>query len=281
MSDSTRGLGSFRLRDLGVAARVGVACAVLVVLGGLVASAGHVADHHGPKDDVKGLSLDDVMGAYHGVKAPPLLASALERGHPDDLPEKVRGALLDWVLGPADATGTRAGPRQLAENYDNFDLGDMAPNELIAKHCLSCHSAKVADTHPIAKTYPLDRRDDVLRLSVAKNLTPVPTEILVTSTHTHALSLGTLAVATIALGLATSWPRRLMGALALGIGLGLLADLGGQWIAHTWDYASTKDSLGRAGVYMVFAGGGLYGLASAAALLLVLVDLCLPSRRPS
>ncbi len=269
MNGPTGGLGSFRLRDLGVGARLGVAGAVLVILGGLAASAQHVADHHGPKDDIKGLSLDDVMGAYHGVQAPPLLASALERGHPPEMPEKARAALLDWVLGPADASGVRAGPKQLAENYDNFDLGDMAPNELIAKHCLSCHSAKIAEQHPIAKAYPLDRRDDVLRLSVAKNLTPVSTPILVTSTHTHALSLGTLAIATIALALATSWPRRLVSLAVLLIGAGLLIDLGGQWAARKYAW----------GVYLLIAGGSVYGGASVVALLGVLVDLCLPRAR--
>jgi len=268
VSGTPGGLGSFRLRDLSLLARLGVACVVLVLLGGLAASAEHVVDHHGPKDDIKGLSLDDVMGAYHGVQAPPLLAAALQRGHPENLSSKAKDALLDWVLGPADASGKRAGPKQLAENYDNFDLGDMAPNELIAANCNSCHARAVADTHAIAKTVPLDRRDDVLRLALPKNLTPVSTEILITSTHTHALSLGTLAVVTIALVLATGWPRRLVSLAAFLIGAGLLVDLGGQWAARQYAW----------GVYLLIGGGSVYGGASVLALLAVLVDLCLPRR---
>lgn len=269
MGDSPGGLGSFRLRDLGAPARLGVACAVLVILGGLAASARHVADHHGPKDDVKGLSLDDVMGAYHGVQAPARLAAALERGHPEGLAPAARESLITWVLGPKGPDGTRTGPKRLAEDYDNFDLGDMAPNELIAKNCLSCHSAKSADAGPIARSIPLDRRDDVLRLALPKNLTPVSTEILVTSTHTHALSLGTLAVVTMALVLATSWPRRLVGVAAMLIGGGLLVDLGGQWAARQYAW----------GVYLLIAGGSVYGGASAISLLAVLADLCATRRR--
>jgi len=268
VSNSAGGLVSFRLRDLSLAARLGVACVVLVILGGLAASAQHVADHHGPKDDVKGLSLDDVMGAYHGVQAPALLVAALERGHPDNLAPSAKEALLTWLLGPVDPSGKRTGPKRLADDYDNFDLGDMAPNELIAKHCNSCHSAKVADTHPIAKAYPLDRREDVLRLALPKNLTPVSREILATSTHTHALSLGTLAIVTIALVLATSWPRKLVSLATLLIGGGLLVDLGGQWAAREYAW----------GVYLLIGGGSMYGGASVLALLAVLIDLCLPSR---
>ncbi len=279
MTTGPTGLGPFRLRDLSLGARLGVACAVIVILGGLGASARHVADHHGPKDDVKGLSLDDIMGAYHGVQAPARLAAALERGHPENLAPAAREALITWIEGPRGPNGKRTGPKRLADDYDNFDLGDMAPNELIAKNCLSCHSAKVADTSPIAKTIPLDRRDDVLRLALPKNLTPVPTEILVTSTHTHALSLGTLAVVTIALVLATSWPRRLTGALVLAVGAGLLLDLGGQWIAHTWDANSAREPFGRAGIYMVLAGGAVYGIGSTLALLSVLIDLFMPRTR--
>jgi hypothetical protein len=154
----------------------------------------------------------------------------------------------------------------------------MAPNELIARHCLSCHSRKVADKSPISRSVPLDLRDDVIKLSVPKNLTPVPREILTTSTHTHAIALGTLALATMALGLATSFPRRLVAGALLCIGAGLLADLGGQWIANVWNIGSASPRLGKAGVFVMLGGGGLFSLATAGVLVGALIDLCLPRR---
>ena len=266
MSEPTSSIARFRLRDLSPGARIGVACAVLVLLGGLAASARHVADHHGPKDDVKGLSLDDVMGAYHGVQAPARLAAALERGHPETLAPDAREALLTWLQGPRDPSGKRTGSKHMSEDYDNFDLGDMAPNELIAKNCLQCHSRKVANTNPIGKSIPLDSREDALRLAQPKNLTPVSAQILTTSTHTHALALGSLSVVIIGLVVATSWSRRLVNLAAALIGAGLLIDFGGQWAAREYAW----------GVYLLIAGGAVFGGASVLSLLAVLGDLCMP-----
>jgi len=246
------------LRTLPGPVRTGLAMLVLVLLGGFVASAAHLYLHHSRRDEQAGLSLDDLRGAYHGVRTPARIGRALERGHAEEMPAEDRSALLAWL-----------GSDKVAQGYDNLDLGERAPAELIARNCLECHGRKNAERHPIARALPLDYWDDVRKLAFAKELNPVPTPILVVSTHTHALSLGAVTAVVFGMLLATGWPRRLVGVLVCVGGVGLAADLGGWWLAR-WNAGF---------VWAIIGGGVAYKGAMALGLLLVLADLVRPMRR--
>src|SRR4051794_17679094 len=102
-----------RICDFGVAARIGIACLCLVVLGGLAASFQHIVNQNENRDEQPGLSMEDLKGAYHGVQTTAPLVKALTRGHPDALAKPQRDTLLKWLGGD-----------RVAENYDNLDLGD-------------------------------------------------------------------------------------------------------------------------------------------------------------
>lgn len=242
-----------RLVDLPWGARLGLACVVVTLLGGLAASAAYVRIHHSPKDDEPGLSLDDVKGAYHGVQRRAPLIAALERRHPADLAETKRESLLTWLRND-----------RISLDYDNLDLGDAAPAELLRTNCVSCHSRSSSDE--VAKRTPLEFWDDVKRVAFSKHLDPVPVSILVTSTHAHALGLGPLTVVTIALLLATRWPRRVVNLAALVMGVSLMLDLGGWWAAREVSGA----------VLLVIGAGAAYLITTGLALLAVLADLLLP-----
>ncbi|GAB4551768.1 MAG: hypothetical protein Tsb0013_13900 [Phycisphaerales bacterium] len=250
-----------RLRSLGFFARLGVAGFVLVAIGGAAASGLYLYMHHEERDERPGLTLDDVKAHYHGIVSPAPLLESLEGGHPEDLPDRDRELLVEWLRGDAG---------MLSQRYDSLDLGADAPAEIIAVSCLDCH-ARSSTGPDAAPGISLEYWDDVEALSVSRDVQPVPTEILAASTHTHALGMASIGVVMALLGLLTGWPRWLMGLLVGITGVGLALDLTGWWITREIaDYA-----------VVVAIGGGLFAGGMTLIGLLVLLDLCMPRRGPS
>lgn len=246
-----------RLRDLPAGARVGVTALVLVLAGGLAASLAHLHAHYQNRDERPGLTLDDLESAYHGLDRPAPLLVAIDRGHPEGLPPAAARTLGDWLRGG-----------RIAESYDDLDLGDYAPAELIASHCLSCHSRRSDLPEGAASGIPLDTFDDVRQLAFSQRVSPVPRDVLAASTHAHALSLATLSIAVAALAWLTSWPRGLISSGIGATGVALLADIGGWWLA--------REAAGLSG--LVAVAGAVYNGGTALLLLGVLIDLWRPRR---
>ncbi|MGH7150371.1 MAG: hypothetical protein ACREIU_06730 [Planctomycetota bacterium] len=242
-----------RARDLPAPVRAGLSCALLAILGGFAASGAHVRFHLSNRDDRPGLSVDDFRGAYRGIRTRAPLLLALERGHPADLPDGERKALLDWLRGS-----------RLAEDYDDPDRGEEAPAEVLGRRCLSCHSRNAA-----APASPnLDFWDDVKAAAISRDVRPVDVRILAASTHTHALSLGGLAILLGALLLATRWPRRIVHGTALLLGLSLLLDLSSWWLSRS----------SEAFLALLLVSGTLFNLLAVLATAGILLDLWLPKR---
>lgn len=243
------------IRSLPFPGRLGVICLCLVLLGGLVASAFYLYQHHEKKDEQPGLTLIDLQGAYHGVDNPSLLLKALNAGHPETLKAEQRSALKAWL------EGTR-----IVEDYDNLDLGDNAPSEIIAANCVSCHARNASD--PVAKKIPLDYFDDVKKIAFSRRINPVPASILLVSTHAHALALGCVFFVVSVLMLATSWPRAMrqwLPSLAL---LGLFIDLGAWWLSR---YAIEF-------VYVIIVAGGAFNVLGVLCLVCVIIDALRPGK---
>ncbi len=279
---------AFRLRHLSVASRLGLTCLIVVFGIGLATSLQLIVDHHQNRDGQPGVSITDVKGAYHGVFVPAPFVTALERGHPAPpappaspvLPAASRDALMDWLLGKKDAAGKRpvGGNPRLIEEYDSIDLGDAAPIEIIARSCLSCHSAKgaeeIAAKAPAGSAakkwggWPLHNLEGVKKIAYEKRIDPPPLQILTKSTHAHAISLATMSVALGALLVLTRWPRSIIGVLIGVAGAGLLMDIGGWWIARKY----------AAAVYMIMAGGAAYSATNALTLVAIFLELWLPKR---
>lgn len=245
------------LRPLHFFARLGLTALMLVLIGGLGASATHLIWHHENRDDVKGVSYTDIAGAYHGVTADAPLARALGGGHPPELAEAARKTLMDWL-----ASG------RISEDYDNIDLGDNAPAAIIETSCVSCHNRNSADA--AARKIPLEYFDDVRRLAFAKNIQPTNIKILAASTHTHALALGTLSAVLGGLLMAGRF-RGGFGSLLLGVsGVALLVDLGAWWLARE----------NEVWVKAILVAGPAYAGTTGLLCLLVMADLWLPMRKP-
>lgn len=248
---------SLRLRSLPLLGRLGLTCVLIVLLGGMITAGLHISNHHQNRDERAGLSMDDLIGAYHGIRTRAPLLTALERGHPEDLPEQQSAVLLNWLNS-----------ERISEDYDNLDLGMAAPAEIIAQQCLQCHARQATEGDGIGETMPLEYWDDVAGLAFSRNIDPTSVEILTVSTHTHALGIGAVVAVASLLIFLTSWPKRVCGLLVCAAGLGLLLDVGGQWLAR----------LHPVFVYGIVAGGILFGIATVILLLAVIFDLWLPAR---
>lgn len=246
-----------QLRDLPFGARAGLSAMVLVLLGGLLASLAHLHGHYENRDERPGLTLDDLEGAYRGLDRPAPLLTAIQGGHPEGLDPEASRILVEWLEGD-----------RIAGGYDDLDLGDFAPAELIAVHCLACHSRQSEGPESVGERLPLDYFDDVKALAFSQRVEPTPAEVLTASTHAHALSLTTLSMVLALLALATAWPRWLVSAGIAAMGLGLLGDIGGWWLARE----------ATAAVGLVAVAGAVYNGSTALVSLGVLVDLWRPRR---
>jgi hypothetical protein len=243
----------FRLRELGIAVRLGITCLLVVLAGGFAASLAHLVEHHHNRDERPGVSLEDLEGAYHGVRTTAPLLLALNRNHPEDLPDAQREILLGWLAG-----------ERISEDYDNLDLGDMAPAEILASSCMPCHShAEATEEAP-----PLEYWEDVSKVAFSREVEAVPVKVLAASTHTHALTLAGLSLVIGALWLATRWPRAVTGGLFLAASAALLVDLACWWLARDW--------VGL--VLAIAAAGAVYVTGTGLMLAGILADLWLPRR---
>lgn len=250
-------MGAIRLRALPLLVRLGLSGVVLTLLLGVWASLQHVRDHHHNRDESKGLTFDDLVGAYHGLDRPARLVVALERGHPEGLPQSDRGLLLGWLAG-----------EKVSEQYDALELGDSSPAEVIDRACLACHARQSTESGGIGASLPLEYWDDVAKVAFSRSVEATPAEIQVTSLHTHALSLAVVTLGAFALLLCTRAPRLLQGVLAALGGVGLFVDLGAQLLARS----------NELWVWGVVGGGAAWAVSTVAICLAVLLDLWLPQR---
>lgn len=239
-------------------ARLGLTGLMAVLLMGLVASAAHLFWHYEKRDEQPGLTVDDVRSAYRGINSPSRLHESLMSGHPEQLPKDSRQTLIKWLEGS-----------KVAEDYDSLDLGASAPGELIAKNCVSCHSRKAEKADPRARALPLEFWDDVKKVAFARKIEPVPVKIVAMSTHAHALSLATLSIVVSLLACATRLPRGLISLLIGLTGLALMFDIASWWLAREADVF----------VYLIVGAGAVYNAGTALLILLITLDLWLPSKR--
>ncbi len=250
-----RNTAGFELRTQQIGIRIGLTALVLVLLGGLAASAAHLVNHYANRDERPELTLDDIKGAYHGIDTPSLLRSALERGHPEQLPAAEKQVLLDWLAGT-----------RIVEDYDSLDL-EIPPAEIIASRCLECHTRQTGAEAGTPKP-PLEYFDDIKSIAFSREIRATPDSVLAMSTHAHALSMSIQGIVVVALALLTRWPIRSISLLIAVMGLGLLGDIGGWWMARfspSW------------AVCIVISGAG-YSISQAILLLLVVADLWWPGR---
>lgn len=257
---------SFCLRRLNPLLKIGLSFVILTFALGLYASAKHLRAHHENRDGREGLAMDDLIGAYHGLQKTAPLLRALGEGHPSELPDAralpdaEKQILLDWLRSD-----------RISEDYDNFDLGDQSPAEIIGRSCASCHARGVVKPEDLNRIRPLEYWDDIQKVAFTTSVEPTGPEILMMSLHTHALAMGSLLGLALILAAGTTWPRWLMGILGCLAGLGLFADL------ISWLLATNSAGF----VWLIAGGGAAFAGGTALMLLLIFLDLWMPAEKAS
>jgi hypothetical protein len=155
------------------------------------------------------------------------------------------------------------------EGYDDLNLGENSPSELIAKNCLDCHGRKGSKVDAAALKVPLDYMDDAMKVAFGRKVDPAPTKIVALSTHTHAPAMATMSLVLCGMLVLTRLPRLVVGGVTALVGLGLLADIASWWLARPHEGF----------VYVIVCAGGVYNGASAVGVVLVVVDLWWPRRK--
>ena len=248
---------ALKLRDFPWGVRLGLTLLAFVILGGCAVSGWYLKTHHTNRDEKPTFTLDDIRAHYHGIRSEAPLLGALNRNHPENLAAADRQALTDWLKGD-----------RVKQDYDNFDLGDKMPEEIIATNCVSCHDAGAQGPDAYPKL-PLRYFDDVMAAAVSRQINPVGGEILMASLHAHSLALGTLCIVTVLLLALTRAPRAFVGLLAILIGVGLLIDLA------SWFPAKDNEAF----IYGIVGGGFMFQAGVVFSLATVILDLWLPRAR--
>ncbi len=246
----------YTIRSLPFLFRMGICTLITTLLGGYIVSGLHLRWHYDNRDETPGLTINDIIGAYHGVQTPSPLISALESGHPETIEDYERSALLEWLRGD-----------RVSLDYDNLDLGDEAPSEIIAIGCLDCHtrSASGPDAMP---DVPLDYWDDIQGIAQSKDIQPAGAKIIATSQHVHAPMMALVMIVLSILGAMTRFSTRMIGTIVFVTGFGLLLDMAGWWI--------TREIAGFA--YAIVIGGGLYAAGTSLIGCLIMLDCVLPAK---
>ena len=247
-----------RLREFGCLARLGFLGLMLTLVGGVVASILHVQNHYSPRDQEPGLSMLDLQGAYHGVKAPsPLLTALKDNNHPPELAKNKRDALVKWLEG-----------NRIQTDYDNLELGDFTPMEIFAADCVSCHGRSSSDV--AAKAVRLEDWDVVKRVAFSKTIERTPTSKVIVSAHAHMLAMGTTTIVLALLLMMTTYPRRLIEWTTALMGVFLMLDFVGWWLAREFAGAT----------YLIVIAGGIYNAAASGAIVLIMIELLRPRLTP-
>lgn len=248
------------LRDFGAGVRLGLTLLCLVILGGSAVSGMYLRDHHSGRDERAGFSVDDIRAHYHGIRSKsPMIVALEENNHPENLDPAARTALINWLNGD-----------RLTQDYDNFDLGDMAPAEILAANCVSCHDANATGPDAYPKL-PLRYFDEVKAASVSRDIQPVSDKVLMASMHAHSLGIGSVCILAVLLLALTRAPSAFKGLCAILIGAGLLIDLA-AWFP-------VRDNV--VFVWAIMGGGFAFQAGTVLALCTVILDLWLPRRKPT
>lgn len=248
--------GCFRLSGLHPLWRLGVGLLVVCLVGGYVVSGVYLHQHYENRDERRGLTITDIQGAYAGVVVPSPMLASLRGGHPDEgLSEGDRAALIEWLSGD-----------RVREDYENFDLGDAMPADLIAMSCLDCH-ARGATGDDSAADLPLEYPDDVFGMALSRDIRPKEMGLIVQSLHAHAPTMASIAILLSLLAAMTRWGRGFVGAVVAVTAIGLVCDLGAQPMARLQ---------GPGWAWVIVVGGVLSSAGVGVLGLLAVLDLWLP-----
>ena len=220
-----------RLNELPVHMKILVTGFILVIGLGFISAYLYLYLHFEMADGKPGLDLDDIAAYFKDGRGPSRLERAVRgrmAGYFSERDEQRK--VLEWARIPSDKRITKE--REYPPIRDIIDM-----------NCIVCHGRGAGSKFPPLETY----RD--LVAASTPGARPIGVYELAGTTHTHLIALGALVTA---IGFVFSFTgvRPWLGALIVGLTyVGLLADVGGWWLA--------TESV--SGAHISAAGGSVMG----------------------
>ena len=151
-----------RFSDISISERILNSLFLLTIALGYLFSIGQVYFTHQGRDGKPGLSIDDIVIAYHGNPEQTRLAAAINGPMAGNLKSPAdKGIILDWI-----ASGAQR------ESYDTR----VAP--IIQRDCIACHSPSSGMNIP-----PLTSYEQVSNLTEAHSGASIPSLVRVSHIH--------------------------------------------------------------------------------------------------
>jgi hypothetical protein len=242
-----------RLRSLPAAARVLIICFLLSMGAGFAAAQVNLQLQHAGLDGRAGLSLDDVVIAFHGREGSTVLTTKIGPG----------GSMARYIPRPRD--------REVLESWVASGAGEQGfeePADVLQRLCVRCHNP--LGEMPGVPFAPSRAEPPSLDLvaAVTGPDTGVSYLSLARSSHAHLFGMGVLYALAGLVFLLTDARPRTKALTAAAPFVAMFLDIGCWWL--------TKLHAGFA--VGIVAGGALLGLAFAVLILRPLWELCTPGR---
>lgn len=270
--------GSFRLRDLPFPLRLTLAIFALLVGAGYGFAVANIVASHQMADGVPGLSLNDLRVVFAGGN----VARSGSGAVPSRMLQMLEGAMRQYVSDDAEFAVLRD---WLAAGAPATELdaahGERSAERTIILNCLRCHAADSGE--PIGRKSPfgpdqLTVAPQMIAPFLPKAATggaagvevePQPAAHLILITHAHMLAIPVFTLIVAGLFSAARFPSRVRAAVLPAPMAALAVDFSSWWLARAWPGA----------IYLIAVAGAVFGVAFAAQLLAVLVELVRPARR--
>ncbi|MBX3396014.1 MAG: hypothetical protein KF841_11670 [Phycisphaerae bacterium] len=268
-----------RLAELPAALKLLLSIFLAIVGGGYIVAVANIYYSHAMADGRPGLSMDDIRAVYSGIELSRTTADAV----PSRMLTMLRGAMRQYVEDDADFD-TLESWLKAGGTPDGLEQGEpgKTPNRAIIRNCLRCHARSSGEEIAARAPFGTDELTvdwDMMKPLLASvesqtveraRLAPqynLPRLILVSHVHMLSIPMFTLIV-----GLAfsmTRFPNRAAAWLIPMPMCALVLDFAGWWLSR----------LGDPFVFLIAAGGGLFGLAFGIQIVVTLFDLWWPIRR--
>jgi len=220
-----------RLNELPINAKVLVSGFIIVLGLGFIAAYFFFYLHFEMADGEPGFALADVAAYFKDGRGP----SRLERA--------VRGRMAAYFSNREEQKKVLAWARIPASKRITKEREYGPVRDIVDVDCIVCHGRGPGKKFP-----PLETYRDMVAASVPAER-PVGAYELAGTTHTHLIALGAL-VSAVGFLFSFSGVRPWLGAIIVGLTyVGLVADVGGWWLA-------TESA---SGAYLSAAGGALMG----------------------
>ncbi len=277
-------LGSIRLADLSLPAKMALTVFRALMGAGYLVAALNIYEHNHDADGDPAMTPDDLRAVYHGLDKVVTAETRLSLPSPMLKQISPGGAMRSFLEKGGEAatrvlvTWVRDGAKEADFTREGLTApGDPSPQAVIAKNCVRCHNAKDGEERDVP--YAPDASTPPVYALVAKlaapilgpatqqtqtvHIPPTPRAKLVQVTHAHILSIPVFTLIVGAMFLLTGLPPRVKLVLGPLPMIAVACDIASWWLARPFEPF----------VFVIAAAGAVFGASFGAQVLCVFGSL--------